>query len=602
MSCDNEDKEVSATFVRTDQMMESDSAQQALTLLCDMESKVADLPRSQQMRYHLLQAKAQNKAAVNFTTDSVMKPVVAYYDRHGNHNDRLLAHYLLGCVYRDLGEAPQALACYQDAVDCADTTDTNCDYKTLYCVYAQQAYIYKSQLLFSLEVQDLRQASHFALLAKDTITSIYCQELMAGAYILLNKTDSAEATLLSVVENFRRYGCTQKAATASKSLIYLYVRKAERQNEAKRLMDIYESESSDVNKEGNLFPSQRQYYSYKGRYYEQMGKLDSAEYYYRKIYRSHMNYTAKDPMYRGLLSIFTKRHQADSIAKYALLYCEANDSSIAIKDRELTAQMAAQYNYSRAQRIAAQQETRAERAHRIMWMFIALAFVLAASIIALWHRFRRHRRSLYEALEDYHQKVKQLNLLETSHKRVIELVCQDLKSSQGESDKYRKKLEHAQQEMIEINALHEQNVTQQKEEIARLKTKIEELQRKSGLVRNLNKANDLKNSEIVKWFFHQVQHQKFDFSDYDRTTLIKEFATYYPTLLDDLHTMSLKQNAILVCVLVILKFREKDIASILHLSVTGVSNLKSEINFTLFNEKSSRSLYKNLEHRYGLFL
>lgn len=80
MSCGNEDKEVSATFVRADQMMESDSAQQALTLLCDMESTVAGLPRSQQMRYHLLQAKAQNKAAVNFTTDSVMKPVVAYYE------------------------------------------------------------------------------------------------------------------------------------------------------------------------------------------------------------------------------------------------------------------------------------------------------------------------------------------------------------------------------------------------------------------------------------------------------------------------------------------------------------------------------------------
>lgn len=30
MSCGNEDKEVSATFVRADQMMESDSAQQAL--------------------------------------------------------------------------------------------------------------------------------------------------------------------------------------------------------------------------------------------------------------------------------------------------------------------------------------------------------------------------------------------------------------------------------------------------------------------------------------------------------------------------------------------------------------------------------------------
>ena len=45
-----------------------------------------------------------------------MREVVAYYDRHGTLSERVEAHYLLGCVYRDMGEAPQALQCYQDAV------------------------------------------------------------------------------------------------------------------------------------------------------------------------------------------------------------------------------------------------------------------------------------------------------------------------------------------------------------------------------------------------------------------------------------------------------------------------------------------------------
>lgn len=34
-----------------------------------------------------------------------MKEVAAYYDSHGNTNEQMEAHYLLGCAYRDMGES-----------------------------------------------------------------------------------------------------------------------------------------------------------------------------------------------------------------------------------------------------------------------------------------------------------------------------------------------------------------------------------------------------------------------------------------------------------------------------------------------------------------
>jgi lipopolysaccharide biosynthesis regulator YciM len=83
------------------------------------------------MYYHLLLADAMNKAYVDMTTDSILKEVADYYDRHGSTNEQMRAHYLLGCAYRDMGEAPMALQCYQDAVDKADTTDTECDFSLL---------------------------------------------------------------------------------------------------------------------------------------------------------------------------------------------------------------------------------------------------------------------------------------------------------------------------------------------------------------------------------------------------------------------------------------------------------------------------------------
>ena len=101
--------------------------------------------RADRMRYELTLAEAMNKAYKDFTTDSALKQVVRYYDRRGSHNDQLKARYLLGCAYRDMDEAPAAINAWQEAVDCADTTSTDCDYNTLYRVYggnvSQKAYI-----------------------------------------------------------------------------------------------------------------------------------------------------------------------------------------------------------------------------------------------------------------------------------------------------------------------------------------------------------------------------------------------------------------------------------------------------------------------------
>lgn len=573
-------------------------------LLALMASSVGCRPgassQAERMRRELLQAQALNQSDSLFTSDSVLRDVVRYYDRHGSANDRLLAHYLLGCVYRDLGEAPKALASYQDAIDCADTTDTDCDYKTLSRVYSQMAEQYGRQLLYSKKIESLWQCARYSMLIHDTIVSLLCRDYIGSAYIMLNQWNDAESILLENQKIYDKYGFHSQKLSSSCLLIHIYVRDGKHLQEAKRLIDSIDNNNA-WSHYGENSPFKKRYYSYKGRYYEQIGELDSAEYYIRKAFRPHMSYKAKDPVYRGLLKVFAQRHQADSMAKYALLYCEANDSSIAIQDHELTARMGAQYNYDRAQRIAAQQKEEAERALRMMWMFISIAIVLTISIAALWFRFRKNRRAFYEALDNYHQKLNQLNLLETSHKIVIELVSKDLKASKDETDKYHKELEEAQREIAEFSTIHKQSVMQLEEEIARQKQIINELRRKSEIAANLKKADNFKACEIVTWISHQARKNKFDITDYDKKILVKEFATCYPTLYDDLHTSGVKQNGILVCILVLLKFREKDIASFLHLKRTGISNIKSEVNLALFNEKSSRSLFKNLEMRYGYF-
>ena len=54
-----------------------------------------DSGRHERMQEELLHAREMNKEYVDFTTDSVMKEVTAYYDRNGTPNERMEAHYLL---------------------------------------------------------------------------------------------------------------------------------------------------------------------------------------------------------------------------------------------------------------------------------------------------------------------------------------------------------------------------------------------------------------------------------------------------------------------------------------------------------------------------
>ncbi|MBQ4391555.1 MAG: hypothetical protein II826_00390, partial [Prevotella sp.] len=100
LACQRGDPAVDALHRTADSLMLS-RPDSALLLLqaCDTAAAppIGTWPRQQRLRHELLRAKAMNKAYVNFTTDSVMKEVADYYDSHGTPNERMEAHYLLGC-------------------------------------------------------------------------------------------------------------------------------------------------------------------------------------------------------------------------------------------------------------------------------------------------------------------------------------------------------------------------------------------------------------------------------------------------------------------------------------------------------------------------
>ena len=151
-----------------------------------------EMRRTAQMRTTLDSALVQNRNYVPFTSDSTLREVAAYFD-HPLHfwitaNDRLRAHYALGCVYRDLHDAPIALLTWEDAIAAADTTAADCDFATLFRVYGQMASIYFRQSMPEKELGAREAYCKYALLAGDTLN--YIRGLLLRNEAFLGSPDS----------------------------------------------------------------------------------------------------------------------------------------------------------------------------------------------------------------------------------------------------------------------------------------------------------------------------------------------------------------------------------------------------------------------------
>ena len=179
------------------------------------------------MRYQLLLADALNKTDRPMPSDIVMQEVVDYYDRHGNANERMRAHYLLGRVYHDMGEAPQALECYQQAAELADTTSADCDLYNLYAVYGQMANLYHKQYLPEYESQAFRQCEQIAWKDRDTLSALRAIELQISPSYLQGDTDKVLQLTHKVSNLYLQYGYKEHAAATYPVAIYIH---PERQN------------------------------------------------------------------------------------------------------------------------------------------------------------------------------------------------------------------------------------------------------------------------------------------------------------------------------------------------------------------------------------
>lgn len=348
---------------------------------------------------------AANRADSVMDNDSLAEDLVVYFDDCGTPNEQMRARYMLGRTYYDLGELPRALETYLKAAACADTASSDCDYKVLSRIFANAGVVYEFQIQPRSLLQTLSQAEKYANLAGDTMMVIECYGRRANAYDLMNNADSVIIIKEETSRRFRDIGNIRLSALQLMMTIIPLIQKGEL-NRAKQNMELYEKYSGVFDEHGEIESGREVFYYIKGKYFLSMGKTDSAELMFRKELRLATDLNNRIAGCKGLQELYVLRNVSDSVAKYANLGYELNDSAYLTSEMQNIQKFQASYNYNYHKQRANENALKAERISR--YFIAAIAFiVIAALLVFLKGQAIRRKNALRQ--QDYHRNLDELS-------------------------------------------------------------------------------------------------------------------------------------------------------------------------------------------------
>lgn len=536
-----------------DSLMEA-HPQAAYDSLCRFDSlEVPDASRKVAMKCRMLMAKAQNKLYLSMPTDSIFQEVVDYYDSKGTDNEKMQAYYLMGCVFRDQKDAPKAMMSYKKAVECADTLSKECDYSTLSKVYGQMADIYRFQYLHKEAIGCEQKYGYYAARVKDNVSFIQSFDFIANEYLGLGDTLKAIEQTQKCHELFKMHGMQKLAAKTLPTLIYIYLQRSQ-YNEARCYMDIYEKESGLFNREGNIQEKYEHYYKLKGMFYLGVNRIDSAEYYYRKLGRYGFKYETA----QGLLAIYRICLNSDSIKKYSVLCEQEMDKILNGTQANAVIQASSLYNYTRLQ-----EEIDEERLNKEQNKYL-LIFVCFVALGCFGYFVR-----LYKKMQSrMSQKIASVN-------KKLEKTCEELDLLQEDKEIF---------------------IQKKQNEIIALQCSLREYREKYDKFNLLDKEKKLMESDIVVKFIEMStpKRNRFNPSEKDWLDLYKEFQQYKPLISEKIRKGKLSPQELQVCILTYLGMDNTAIAFLVNTTSKTISNAKQKINRKLFEEKSASTLFDNL--------
>lgn len=519
----------------------------AVILLEELKRSMAFEPQATQMYYQLLTIKAKDKAYITHTSDSLIKTVVKYYKERKDRERLPETYYYAGRVYRDLGDAPQALEYLQKAIE---STKDCTDYRLISRIYSQTGTLYLYQDTYDQALEVFRKAYQYCLSDKDSIGMVYSLRDIGRTFTTLNCADSALYYYKGALNYAEQIHNNHLAGVVQAELSGLYIQ-LEMYPEAFTAIQC----SNKYIKGHNIAP----FYAILADYYYYTNQLDSATFYYTQT-ASFDDLYQKQGSYKGLGNIARKKGQYKEAMEYFDKYLIYTDSIKDITNTETIRKMQSLYNYQLKEKENSKLQRQA--ANYKLWNILLIFSLLSLVFLFIaYYQFRKKKEQQQLVKQERIKQIQkeryaQSNTYLEKNKEQIKEVELSLHKAEIEKDQLRQDLLKAQKSLIEKT----------NEQI----TATQRVQKQSELA--------LKHSDIYKKFHFAVQGSDEKIGNDDWKELmcaVDEAYNQFTTRLLELYPM--KTIEIQVCVLIKIGLSPAQIAFITIRSRQAISSIRKRL-------------------------
>ena len=534
----------------------------AVIYLNKLKDHIETAPRSVQMYYQLLCIKANDRAYIPHSSDSIILPILNYYKQTDDlHLPE--TYYYAGRIYRDLGDAPQALDYFNNTLDALPSSSDSYSLKSK--VYSQIGTLFLYQDIYDEALKMFKEAFHYDLLLEDSVGMSYDLRDMATSYRCLNQIDSAiyyygKANDLALALHQQRFVSMIQSQMAG---LYIQLKKYDL---AKQFLQSSLSYQHKADKSG--------IFSVAAKYYHQLGTKDSAVYYYTQLLDFGTIY-AKQAAHWGLAELaIDNNHEQDAIP-HLRAYMQCVDSIRKITDREAIRQMRSVYNYKLREKEIAHLKSKNEQTKLIIISLLSLCAILASITFAYIQYFKLKQLQLTIRLK----KIKRLK--DKLYSRSVKFIEENKRKIEELEIMERKFLE-----VDQINTTLKEQLNAQKELIIYTNKQI-----KLDLNRREQSQAVLFKSEIYLHIQRQLKindRSKRMLSDEDWKELEKLVNSTYNGFkenLYDIYNLSLFEYR--VCLLIKINIQPIDIGKLTEHSKESISSTRRRLYEKVFHIKGA---------------
>lgn len=348
---------------------------QALAVLNRMDSAIANGSDEERMRWRLIKTKALVYSYHTFTSDSLIRPVVRYYEQ----NDKAAlkgTYYYAGKTYLSLNDYPHATDFFLKALEHTPQSEVRQRGR----IYCQLGYIHQRTFLSDEALKMFKRADSCFLLSKDSVSRVFVLRDIASLYIVRGECAVASRYLHEALHIANLSNIQDLKASVLTQMARMYCRMKQYDSARFYLRPALEFNDPAERVPLNLIHAD----IYKG-----LGMMDSARACYLTMVREEDVY-AKASASGYLAEYYIKEHDFDKALLYQKQHAICMDSFVTISRVEAIKQKNDMYNYNLIEKENVQLKEEA-RLHGIFIRVFVFVLVLIVVLVVFGVKYGRER-------------------------------------------------------------------------------------------------------------------------------------------------------------------------------------------------------------------